>query len=154
MLAIAEDAEGEVGGFLQLVPSPASGGYSLAAMRRGSDTPNGLMESLVVETIEWARLRGASEVSLNFSVFADLLRGCERRAVWRRAARFGLLRLDRFFQLERLLSFNRKFHPLWRPRYICVERVLDFPVVGLAFLRVESLLTPPGPWGRRDLTAA
>src|SRR2546421_68589 len=151
---LAEDAEGEVGGFLQLVPSPASGGYSLAAMRRGSDTPNGLMESLVVETIEWARLRGASEVSLNFSVFADLLRGCERMAVWRRAARFGLLRLDRFFQLERLLSFNRKFHPLWRPRYICVERVLDFPVVGLAFLRVESLLTPPGPWGRRDLTAA
>src|SRR5439155_1136354 len=44
MLAVAESAGGEVGGFLQLVPSPASGGYSLAAMRRGKDTPNGLME--------------------------------------------------------------------------------------------------------------
>jgi lysyl-tRNA synthetase, class II len=155
MLAIAEDAGGAVGGFLQLVPSPASGGYSLAAMRRGKATPNGLMESLVVETIEWARRHGASELSLNFSVFGELLRGCDGTPLWRRAARFGLRRLDRFFQLERLLSFNRKFQPEWRPRYICVERVLDFPVIGLAYLRVESLLTPPGPWAAtRDLTAA
>jgi lysylphosphatidylglycerol synthetase-like protein (DUF2156 family) len=155
MLAIAERADGSVGGFLQLVPSPASGGYSLAAMRRGKDTPNGLMESLVVETIEWARDQHANELSLNFAVFGELLRGCEEEALWRRAARFGLLRLDRFFQLERLLCFNRKFQPDWRARYLCVERVLDFPVVGLAYLHVESLLTPPGPWaGHRDLTAA
>ena len=73
----------------------------------------------------------------------------------RRALRFGLLRLDGVFQIERLLCFNRKFFPSWRPRYICVERVLDFPVVGLAYLHAESLLTPPGPWVRtRDLTAA
>src|SRR5205807_249888 len=75
ILAIAEDADGEVGGFLQLVPSPASGGYSLATMRRRKETPNGLMEYLVAETIAWAGRTGASEVSLNFSVFAELLRG-------------------------------------------------------------------------------
>src|SRR5204862_7878737 len=44
VLAIAEGADGEVGGFLQLVPAPASGGYSLATMRRAKETPNGLME--------------------------------------------------------------------------------------------------------------
>jgi lysyl-tRNA synthetase class 2 len=57
-----------------------------------------------------------------------------------------LLALDRLFQLERLYSFNRKFFPDWRPRYLCVERLADLPVVGLAYLRVESLLVPPGPW--------
>jgi len=155
MLAVAEGADGQVGGFLQLVPSPASGGYSLAAMRRGKDTPNGLMESLVAETIEWAGEHGASELSLNFAVFGEVLRGCEAEPLWHRAARFGLLRLDRFFQIDRLLSFNRKFQPVWRPRYLCVERVIDFPIVGLAYLHVESLLTPPGPWtAGRDLTAA
>ena len=155
MLAVAEGVDGQVGGFLQLVPSPASGGYSLAAMRRGKDTPNGLMESLVAETIEWAGEHGASELSLNFAVFGEVLRGCEAEPLWHRAARFGLLRLDRFFQIDRLLSFNRKFQPVWRPRYLCVERVIDFPIVGLAYLHVESLLTPPGPWtAGRDLTAA
>ena len=155
VLAIAECGAGEVGGFLQLVPVPASGGYSLATMRRSKQTPNGLMEHLVVETIEWARQRGANEVSLNFAVFGEFLRGGDELGLPRRALRFGLRRLDFVFQIERLLCFNRKFFPSWRPRYICVERVLDFPVVGLAYLHAESLLIPPGPWVKsRDVTAA
>ena len=154
VVAIAEDADGEVGGFIQLVPAPASGGYSLATMRRARETPNGLMEYLVVETIAWAGRNGASELSLNFAVFGELLRA-DTLPLGQRALRFGLLRLDRVFQIERLMCFNRKFFPSWRPRYICVERVLDFPVVGLAYLHAESLLTPPGPWVKgRDLTAA
>ena len=67
--------EGRVGGFLQLVPAPACDGYSLASMRRRHDTPNGLMEFLIVETIDWAREHDVLEVSLNFSVFAEYLRG-------------------------------------------------------------------------------
>ena len=34
VLAVAVGPDGSVGGFLQLVPSPASEGYSLASMRR------------------------------------------------------------------------------------------------------------------------
>jgi lysylphosphatidylglycerol synthetase-like protein (DUF2156 family) len=60
-----------------------------------------------------------------------------------------LLLADNVFQLERLYSFNRKFFPEWRRRYICVERLTDLPAVGLAYLHAESLLVPPGPWARR-----
>jgi lysyl-tRNA synthetase class 2 len=147
MLAVATDEHGRVGGFLQLVPAPACGGYSLASMRRRRETPNGLMEFLIVETIAWAREHGVREVSLNFSVFAEYLRGTGfLRAV--------LLKLDRLFQLERLHSFNRKFFPEWRRRYFCFERWSDLPVAGVAYLHAESLLTPPGPWAKTlDLTA-
>ena len=48
-----------------------------------------------------------------------------------------------------LLVFSRKFAPEWRPRYLCVERLSDLLLVGVAYLRVESLLTPPGPWTKR-----
>jgi Uncharacterized conserved protein len=41
VLAVAVAPDGSVGGFLQLVPSPASEGYSLASMRRRRETPNG-----------------------------------------------------------------------------------------------------------------
>ena len=147
VLAVATRPDGRVGGFLQLVPAPASGAYSLASMRRRRDTPNGLMEFLIVETIAWARARGVSELSLNFAVFADYLR---RTGL----ARAALLELDRLFQLERLHSFNRKFFPEWRRRYFCFERWSDLPLAALAYLRAESLLTPPGPWARtRDLAA-
>jgi lysyl-tRNA synthetase, class II len=147
VLAIATGPDGRIGGFLQLVPAPACGGYSLASMRRRRDTPNGLMEFMIVETIAWARERDVSELSLNFSVFAEYLRGTGLlRAV--------LLKLDRLFQLERLYSFNRKFFPEWRRRYFCFERWTDLPIAGVAYLHAESLLTPPGPWAKtHDLAA-
>jgi lysyl-tRNA synthetase, class II len=143
--AIAERGS-TVGGFLHVVPSGR--GFSLGAMRRSRDTPNGLMEYLIVELLGWARDRGAEEISLNFCVFADLLAQTPRnklQSVARATLRVG----DRVFQLERLLTFSRKFAPEWRPRYLCVERLSDLPLVGVAYLRVESLLTPPGPWAKR-----
>jgi lysyl-tRNA synthetase class 2 len=145
LFALAE-RNGSIGGFLHLVPSAS--GYSLGAMRRRTDTPNGLMEYLIAELLGWARHREAREISLNFCVFADFLADnadCRLDAAVGRVLRAG----DRLFQLERLLVFSRKFAPEWRPRYLCVERMGDLPLVGVAYLRVESLLTPPGPWARR-----
>jgi lysyl-tRNA synthetase class 2 len=123
-------------------------------MRRRRDTPNGLMEYLITETIAWARAHAVSEVSLNFAVFADFLRE-DGEARWpSRALRLVLLKADRLFQIERLHSFNRKFFPHWRRRYFCFERWGDLPLAGLAYLHAESLLTPPGPWVKSPDLAA
>ena len=104
---------------------------------------------LVVETLGWAKECGASELSLNFCALADFLSPERAVTLPRRAMRRGLLAADSVFQLERLHSFSRKFHPDWRPRYLCVERLTDLPLVGLAYLRVEQLLAPPARWRRR-----
>jgi lysyl-tRNA synthetase, class II len=150
LLAIAYGPDDRIGGFIQLVPAPACRAYSLASMRRRRETPNGLMEFLIVETIAWGREHDVSEVSLNFSVFAEYLRADHG------LFRALLLKFDRLFQLERLHSFNRKFFPRWRRRYFCFERWTDLPPAGLAYLQAESLLTPPGPWAARstDLAAS
>jgi lysyl-tRNA synthetase, class II len=150
VLALAEDADGAIGGFLHLAPSPAHGGWSLSTMRRRPETPNGLMEFLVVETALWAKAEGVSELSLNFCALTDVLAPEWAVTVPRRVLRRGLLAADNVFQLERLHSFSRKFHPVWRPRYLCVEKLSDLPLVGLAYLHLEQLLVPPGPWARRE----
>jgi lysyl-tRNA synthetase class 2 len=139
--AVAVDADQRVRGFLHLVPSAS--GYSLSAMRRGAETPNGLMEFLICETTAWAAGVGAEELSLNFAVFADVLRADEDSPAHLRAARQLVVGLDRAFQLDRLFSFNRKFHPEWRTRYICFERARDVPALSLATLHVERVLAPP-----------
>jgi len=149
VFAVAEDADGGIGGFLHLAPTCAGGGWSLSTMRRRPDAPNGLMEFLVVETLAWAGERGATELSLNFCALTDLLSVERALTMPRRLLRRGLLAADRVFQLERLYSFNRKFFPEWRPRYLCVERLSDLPLVGLAYLHLEQLLVPPGPWAKR-----
>lgn len=150
VFAVAENADGIVGGFLHLAPTPAGGGWSLSTMRRRPDSPNGLTEFLIAETLAWAKGQHVKELSLNFCAFTELI--SEERAVTvpRRFARRALLAADSVFQLERLYAFNRKFFPEWRPRYLCVERLTDLPRVGLAYLHVEQLLVPPGPWTRRQ----
>ena len=142
--AIAESDAGEVGGFLHLAPSPAGGGWSLSTMRRLPGTPNGLTEFLVVETLAWAKEHDVSELSLNFCALTDFVAPDRALTVPRRLVRRVLLAADGVFQLERLHSFSRKFHPHWRPRYLCVEKLTDLPLVGLAYLHVEQLLVPPG----------
>jgi lysyl-tRNA synthetase class 2 len=149
VLALAVSPDGQLGGFLHLAPCPAGGGWSLSTMRRRPDTPNGLTEFLVVETVAWARETGASELSLNFCALTDFLAPERMTTPLHRLVRRGLLLADNVFQLERLYAFNRKFFPEWRRRYVCVERFTDLPAVGLAYLHAESLLVPPGPWTRR-----
>jgi lysyl-tRNA synthetase, class II len=148
LFALAEQ-EGRVGGFLHLVPAAAGRSYSLSTMRRAPETPNGLMEFLVVEMIDWARTMRVEELSLNFCAFWDLI-APQPRTRPRAVVRAVLRAADRAFQLERLLVFTRKFAPEWRPRYVCVERLADVPRVGFAYLRVESLLTPPSLTTRRS----
>jgi lysyl-tRNA synthetase class 2 len=154
VLVLAEDQVGRIGGFIHLVPSPACGGWSLATMRRRRDTPNGLMEFLIVEALVWGREHGVSELSLNFAVFAKALGADSESPLGLRVLRMLLLRFDRFFQLERLYNFNRKFFPHWRPRFVCFEHWTEVPLVALAFLQVEQLLTPAGPWVRTPDLAA
>jgi lysyl-tRNA synthetase class 2 len=144
-LAVAFDQRGRAAAFLQLVPTPACAGLSLASMRRRPGTPNGLMEFLIAETLQQARAEGVDEVSLNFAVFGS---------TGSRSLRWLLLHLDRLFQLERLRRFSGKFRPDWRPRYLCIERWTDLPAASFAYLQAESLLTPPGPWARRPDLAA
>jgi len=138
--ALATDGTGRVRGYLHFVPS--SRGYSLSAMRRGRETPNGLMEYLIARTTLWAAPAGVEEISLNFAALADVLRAGDASPFHMRVARAVLMRLDRAFQLERLFSFDRKFHPAWRTRYICFERAIDVPVLSLATLHAERLIAP------------
>jgi lysyl-tRNA synthetase class 2 len=149
VFAVAECEAGTVGGFLHLAPAAAAGSWSLSTMRRRPDVPNGLTEFLIVETLAWAKEVGAEEISLNFCALTDFISPERAVTIPRRALRHALLAADNVFQLERLYSFNRKFFPEWRPRYLCIERLSDLPLVGLAYLHVEQLLVPPGPWAAR-----
>ena len=113
VFTLVVDEASTVAGFVHFVPAPATGDLSLSAMRRLHDTPNGLMEFALCETFAWAREQGIARVSLNFNAFGELLRTDEGLTGPQRLLRRALSRADRFFQVERLLDFNRKFFPEW-----------------------------------------
>jgi lysyl-tRNA synthetase class 2 len=141
LYATGRDPEGAIRAFVRFVVY--RGGLSLDVMRRVGESPNGLTESLVVAVIEHARAEGLRAVSLNFAGFAHLM-GPDRPLTRRqRALRWVLARSHERFQLERLVTFNKKFLPAWQPRYLVHQGSLDLPVAGLRVLQAEAYLRAP-----------
>jgi lysyl-tRNA synthetase class 2 len=147
VFAVALGPDGQPHGFIHFVPVPRAGALSLAAMRRLPDTPNGLMEFLLCSTFAWAREEGAiASVSLNFNAFGELMRAeLDDLPWWERQLQRGLTRADRYFQVDRLLSFNRKFFPRWEPRFAAFEQRRDLPLAAVVLLAAESLIDLPAP---------
>jgi lysyl-tRNA synthetase class 2 len=120
------------------------GKLSLDTMRREGGTPNGLNEALVCRALEVARERGVCEVSLNYAGLAHLYR-CPPHSGWlsRRAVKLGLSVLGRHFQMERLIRFNEKFAPEWRPRYLVYRSRWSLPRAVYRVLQAEGYLAGP-----------
>jgi lysyl-tRNA synthetase class 2 len=138
VVTVARDGHGAVRGFLHLVPTYGRAAMSLAAMRRERDTPNGLMEFLVVRAVEELAARGVSELSLNFAAFARFMHSPETRSE-RVLGRLVAL-ANPYFQIESLYRFNAKFFPRWEPRFLLYEGTFGLPRAGLAALRLEGQL--------------
>jgi lysyl-tRNA synthetase class 2 len=138
LVVIGRDVDGVAKGWIHFLPTYGRPAMSLALMRRDRDTPNGLMEFLVVNSIELLRERGVEEISLNFAAFARPLRnpdGPLDRLLGR------LLRIaSRWFQIESLYRFNAKFLPRWSPRYLVYPGSTALPAIGLAALALEGQL--------------
>ena len=139
VFAIAIGPDGVPAGYIHFVPVLATGDLSLSSMRRDEDTPNGLNEAILSGAFAWAGTQGVRRVGLNFSAFGRILRAPELQG-WERLAAQALLQGDRWFQLERLDAFNRKFLPTWEPRFAAYERTVDLPQAALAILSAEGLL--------------
>lgn len=138
VVVVARDREGRTRGWLHFLPSYGRPAMSLALMRREHDTPNGLMEFLVVQAIELLRARGVEELSLNFATFARPLRSPRGRLDLAAARLLGVA--SRWFQIESLYRFNAKFFPRWEPRYLLYQGPAALPRVGLAALIAEGQL--------------
>jgi lysyl-tRNA synthetase, class II len=136
---LARSPEGDLRAAMRFIDH--CGKLSLDTMRRVGDTPNGCNEALVARALELARERGVREVSLNYAGLAHLVRDTSDRTVsGHRLRRLALRALGRRFQLERLVCFNEKFHPEWRPRFLVYESPTGLPRTVMRVLQAEGYL--------------
>lgn len=144
LFLVARSPAGEVAGVMRFVTCGES--LSLDTMQRVGDAPNGLNEALVVRALAVARERGVAEVSLNYAGLAHLVRGEPSRNRFARGlARVALGPLHRRFQMDRLVRFNEKFSPEWRPRYLVYESRAALPYAVVRVLQAEGYLPQRRP---------
>jgi lysyl-tRNA synthetase class 2 len=144
----ARGPDGTLGASMRFIAH--RGKLSLDTMRRVGETPNGLNEALVCRALEEARTRGVPEVSLNYAGLAHLVRepasgGWARR----RLVALAMALLGRRFQMERLVRFNEKFSPEWRPRYLLYTSRRSLPTALLRVLQAEGYLPERAPRAAR-----
>ena len=88
----------------------------------------------------WARERHIGEVSLNFAAFKGLIEEDADLGPLEGAQAWIIKRLNPYFQIQSLLTFNAKFDPRWVPRFLVYRSIGDLAPVAVAALSAESFL--------------
>jgi phosphatidylglycerol lysyltransferase len=130
----AYDRAGRLLAFVSWLPVPARQGWTLDLMRRRPDAPRGVMEALIVKSIEEASRRRLQEVSLGL---APLMTTSGSDEVADRALKEVYSRLDHFRRSHSLRRFKAKFAPVWEERYLVVPTAAVLPEVLIALLRAH-----------------
>jgi lysyl-tRNA synthetase class 2 len=139
---LARSPEGNLAATMRFIAH--RGKLSLDTMRRVGETPNGLNEALVSRALELARERGIYEVSLNYAGLAHVIRHTPSGSWFRRrATSLAIAVLGRRFQMERLVRFNDKFAPEWRPRYLVYPSRHALPKAVYRVLQAEGYISHP-----------
>jgi phosphatidylglycerol lysyltransferase len=123
--------------FATWIPVPARHGWALDLMRRRADAVAGVMDLLVVRSVEHARERGDAMLSLSLSALANVetqASGAEPDPV----REFLVQHLARFYDFKGLFEWKRKFAPSFEDRYLVHPSPLALPRVALALVRAQS----------------
>ncbi len=144
LLACAFDPDGEPVAFCHYVPAAGIDGYSLDLMRRTDGPhPNGLIDFVVVRTIEHLRDQGLRGLGLNFATLRAVLAGETGDGMGVRIERWLLRKMSDSMQIESLWKYNAKFTPWWRPRYAVYDSRENMLTAALAVARAESFFEIP-----------
>ncbi|MBC7631705.1 phosphatidylglycerol lysyltransferase domain-containing protein [Aeromicrobium sp.] len=142
IMSVAVDADGNPQAFIQWVP--CEGGWSLDVTRRNPDPAltNGIVEYLIIESVEAFRAQGFARVGLNFAVFRTIVNG-ENTSWTGRTARRVIQGAASQTQIESLWRFNAKFVPHWAPRYAVLGSADAMATQGIVMAGAEGLTELP-----------
>jgi phosphatidylglycerol lysyltransferase len=137
---IAIDRQGVVQAFLTVPPSYRPGEATLDLMRRRRDSPNGIMDFLIVKLLAQDRERGYETVSLGM-VPMNGFAPSEQPSAEERAIHDFFQRLNFVFSFKGLRAYKAKFATAWEPRYVIYRTDLDLARLVVAFARISEVST-------------
>jgi phosphatidylglycerol lysyltransferase len=152
-VGLAYAAGGRLDAFVSWLPVPARRAWTLDLMRRRPDSVYGVMEALIVRSIEHASREGIVEVSLGMA--PRVIATTDAPAAVDRALRTMYWGLDRFQRSRSLHQFKSKFSPRWEDRYLAVPGASTLPEVLIALVRAHvPPLSGAAVWVRSALRSA
>ncbi|MFB3778616.1 MAG: phosphatidylglycerol lysyltransferase domain-containing protein [Bryobacteraceae bacterium] len=134
----AQDENGKVLAFVNLVPSYRRGETTVDLMRRCEEAPNGIMDYVFVRTFLLSKERGFERFNLGMAPMAGFQQQ-EEASPEERAIHAFFQHLNFLFSFKGLLAYKAKFATIWEPRYVVYRRTLELPRLAIALGKVSEL---------------
>ncbi len=133
----AEDADGKILAFVNLLVSYHPGEVTIDLMRHRLQAPNGIMDYLFVQLFAWSKAQGYTRFNLGMAPMAGFQEREEASAAERVVHAF-FQRLNFLFSFSGIKQYKAKFADFWEPRYVVYRNVFDLPNLGLALSRITK----------------
>ncbi|MBV9489909.1 MAG: DUF2156 domain-containing protein [Verrucomicrobia bacterium] len=134
--AVIFNAEGRLEAFASWLPYAQGRGRSLDLMRARADV-KGVMDFLIVESIDHFKALDVTEVSLGNAPLANVDEDVKQYVREERAVKFLFENFNRYYGYKSLFEFKKKYQPIWQGRYLGCRPSANPVWVALALVRVH-----------------
>ncbi len=121
--------------FVNIIPSYHSTDGNFDMMRRRPDSPNGVMDALMVALIQRFNREGRHGLNLGLAPLANLDGDSLPERTLRRIADHD----SKAFNFDGLRAYKSKWNPIWEPRFLAYPTEAALPRIGYAVARVGEL---------------
>ncbi|GAB6991163.1 bifunctional lysylphosphatidylglycerol flippase/synthetase MprF [Paenibacillus pini] len=137
-VAILRNAASQVMAFATMAPGYDGGRtMSIDLMRYQTDSPNGLMDYLFVQLIEWSKANGYTIFNIGnapLSSVGDNSNALREEKLANLVFQYG----GHWYGFKGLRRYKEKFHPEWEPRFLAYPVWVSLPVLTVDLVRLVS----------------
>ena len=128
-----ENSEEKIIAFLNIIPdfSPNEGTYDL--LRKTSDAPNGIMDFILVELINYFRANKTQFLNLGFAPMSGL---DDPHTFPEKSVRFAYNKIRSFSHFRGQRDYKEKFKPVWHDKYLIYSHDYDLIQVPVILSKV------------------
>ncbi len=134
--ALIRNVDGRVDCFATWHSYARGHGRSLDLMRHRPEI-RGMMDFLIVSSIDYFKKLGVTEISLGNAPLANTETDESKLLRQERAVKFVYEHFNRLYGYKSLFEFKRKYHPQWQGRYLAIESSTPVAAVALAIASVH-----------------
>ena len=138
LVTLVKDAKGKIMAFMTWAPIYGQNGWTGDYIRRIEDSPNGVMDFLLVSTILELKESGYSVLGMGAAPFYGVVEDEKQDINFiEKGMKYIYENVNDVYHYKQLFEFKDKFGPRWENRYIVIPSSRDLPKIIIALVNAH-----------------
>ena len=125
--------EDKIIAFLNVIPDYTKNEGTYDLLRKTKDTPNGIMDFIIVELFKYFKSQGIQYVNLGFAPMSGI---CDPHTFPERSMKFAYEKIKSFSHYKGMREYKEKFNPVWNDKYLIYDNDYDLLQIPAVLTRV------------------